>query len=366
MIKKIFFLVAVVFLTSTTVFYSKNNPKPKNIILLIGDGMGLSQVSASVLFSKNDQFKKFYTVGLVNTCSADNLITDSAAGATAYATGYRTKNGMISIDEDGKSLQTIIELAEKKNMSTGIVVTCSLTNATPAAFLSHDGTRKDEYGIATQIVKSGVDVLLGAGTDFFLPKDLGGKRDDNKNLVDSMKAIGYEFVASPNQLFDKLPDKKFLGLFGGYALQHASDRSYSLGQLTEKAIESLRKNKNGFFLMVEGSQIDWAADENDKDYLFNEINDFNSAIKAALQFAEKDKNTLVIVLADHDTGSLGISGKDTKTGPLDVVWATKKHTANLVGIFSYGIGAEGFNGILANFIVGRKLINYIDPKKSWK
>ena len=117
MIKKIFFLVAVVFFISTTVFYSKNNPKPKNIILLIGDGMGLSQVSASVLSSKNDQFKKFYTVGLVNTCSADNLITDSAAGATAYATGYRTKNGMISIDEDGKSLQTIIELAEKKNMS---------------------------------------------------------------------------------------------------------------------------------------------------------------------------------------------------------------------------------------------------------
>ena len=366
MIKKIFFLVAVVFFISTTVFYSKNNPKPKNIILLIGDGMGLSQVSASVLSSKNDQFKKFYLIGLVNTCSADNLITDSAAGATAYATGYRTKNGMISIDENGKQLQTIIELAERKNMSTGVVVTCSITNATPAAFLSHNGTRKEEYGIASQIVKSGVDVLLGAGIDFFLPKDLGGKRDDNQNLIDSMKAIGYEFVVSPNQLFDKLPEKKFLGLFGGYALQHASERNYTLGQLTEKTLESLKKNKNGFFLMVEGSQIDWAADQNDKDYLLSEINDFNSAIKTALQFAEKDKNTLVIVLADHDTGSLGISGKNSQTGQLDVVWATKNHTANFVGIFSYGVGAESFNGIQNNFIIGRKLINYIDPQKSWK
>jgi len=364
--RKIFCFVTVALLLTATVFYSKNNPKPKNIILLIGDGMGLSQVSTSVLNSKNDQFKKFYSIGLVITCSADNLITDSAAGATAYATGYRTKNGKISVDSDGNVLETIVEFAQKKKMSTGIVVTCSVTNATPAAFISHNGKRQEEFGIADQIIKSGVDVLLGAGTDFFLSKEFNGKREDKKNLIDSMKAVGYEQINNPNQLMKKPPDKKFFGLFDGYALPHATERDYTLGQLTQKAIESLKKNKNGFFLMVEGSQIDWAADENDKNYLFGEIQDFNSAIEEALKFAEKDKNTLVLVLADHDTGSLGISGRNKDTDELDVVWATKKHTANLIGMFSFGPGSENFSGIQDNFTIGRKLINNIVPSEIWK
>lgn len=353
-------------LLTATVFYSKDNPKPKNIILLIGDGMGLSQISISVLSLQNDQFKKFHTIGLINTCSADKLITDSAAGATAFATGYRTKNGMISVDENGKSLLTILELAEKKKMSTGIVVTCSVTNATPAAFLSHNGTRKEEFGIANQIVKSGVDVLLGAGNDFFLPKELGGKREDKQNLVDSMKAYGYDFIPDPNQLKEKLPSKKYFGLFSGISLPHALERDYTLGMLAQKAIESLSKNENGFFLMIEGSQIDWAADQNDKDYLLGELKDFNSAIEAALNFAEKDGNTLVVVLADHDTSSLGISGLNKGTNQVDVVWATKYHTANFVGSFSYGPGSENFGGIQDNYIIGRKLINFIDPLKNWK
>lgn len=353
-------------LLTAAVFYSKNNNKPKNIILLIGDGMGVSQVSVSAQSMQNDQFKKFLSIGLINTCNIDNLITDSAAGATSYATGYRTKNGMISIDENGKVLETVIEIAKKQKMATGIIATSSVTNATPAAFISHNGTRKEEYGIASQIVKCGVDVLLGAGTDFFLPKSLGGRRDDKYNLIDSMKSVGYEFISSPSLLKEKLPSKKFFGLFGAAALPHAKERDYTLGFLTDNAIKYLSKNENGFFLMVEGSQMDWAADANDKDYLFGELKDFNSAIEAALKFAEKDKNTLVIVLADHDTGSLGISGKNKETGELDVVWATKYHTANLVGVFSFGPGSEMFVGIQDNNIIGRKIINFINPLFKWK
>lgn len=362
MIRKIFSFVTVVVIFTATVFCQPSY-RPKNIILLIGDGMGLSQVSISSISMKNDQFKKFRSIGLVNTCSADNLITDSAAGATAYATGHRTKNGMISIDENGKMLETIVEVAEKKKMSTGIVVTCSVTNATPAAFISHNGTRKEEFGIADQIVKSGVDVLLGAGTDFFLSKEFGGKRDDKKNLIDSMKSLGYVVLNNANSINEKLPNKKMIGLFSGSALPYASERNYTLGQLTQKAIESLKKNKNGFFLMIEGSQIDWAADKNDKNYLLGEIRDFNSAIEAALKFAENDKNTLVIVLADHDTANPGISGKKKETGDLDLVWATKKHTANLVGVFSYGPASEKFIGIQDNYIIGRNLIKLVDPTK---
>lgn len=356
----------MVVVISTATSFPQYKSKPKNIILLIGDGFGLSQVSASVLSLKNDQLKKFHSIGLVNTCSADNLITDSAACATAYATGYRTKNGRVSIDENGNKLETIIETAQKKKMSTGIIATSSVTNATPAAFLSHSIKRQDEFDIAEQIVKSKIDVLFGAGTDFFLPKEFGGKREDSKNLIDSMKILGYDYIKEPNELNSKKLSKKSFGLFGGYSLSHADKRNYSLGLLTKAAINYLSKDKDGFFLMIEGSQIDWAADQNDSDYLFAEISDFNSAIEEALRFAEKDKNTLVIVTSDHDTGSAGIVGFDKETNQLILNWATKKHTANFIGIFSYGPSSESFEGFLDNYKVGRMLINIIEPKKMWK
>lgn len=325
--------------------------------------MGLSQVSASVLGFENDQFRKFKTIGLVNTSAADKLVTDSAAGATAYATGYKTNNGMISVDPSGNILKNIFEIAKTKNKSTGLVVTCSITNATPAAFLTHNKTRKEEFGIAEQISKVNVDFLAGAGLDFFAPKSAGGKREDNKNYLDSMKTRGFAIVSDTSKIGELSNYEKVYGVFGNLMLPHANQRKYTLGDLTHQAITSLKKNKNGFVLMVEGSQIDWAADQNDKTYLFAELKDFNSAIETCLQFAEKDQSTLVIVTADHDTGSLGISGKNKDTGLLDVVWATTKHTANSVGIFTYGPSSSIFGGIQENSDVGQKLIKLIDPPR---
>ncbi|MEW6654875.1 MAG: alkaline phosphatase [Bacteroidota bacterium] len=355
MIKKYFSFLSVV-LVSTTVFYGTTQ-KPKNIILLIGDGMGISQVTASVLSMSNDQFRKFPTVGLINTTAADKLVTDSAASATAFSTGYKTNNGKIGIDPDGKVLTNIVETAIKNKKSTGVIATSSVTNATPAAFLAHVESRKSEFEIAAQILNSKVDFLAGAGTDFFLPKEIGGKREDGKNYIDSMKAKGYEYLSDTAKAASIIAQKKFFGLFAKHALPPGNQRSFTLGNLTKAAIQLLSKNRNGFFLMVEGSQMDWAADRNDKDYLFAEQRDFNSAIEEALQFAQKDKNTLVIVLADHDTGSLGVSARNKVTGELDVVWATKQHTANFVGMFSYGPAANLFGGIQENCDVGKKLIS---------
>jgi len=366
LIKKIFLLTTAVFFLSATVFYSKNNPRPKNIILLIGDGMGLSQVSASVLFSKNDQFKKFYSIGLVNTCSADNLITDSAAGATAYATGYPTNNAVVGQDPQGNDLQTILEIAENKKMSTGLVVTSSITNATPACFYSHVNHRNKEFDIAEQFVHSGVDFVIGGGSDFFVPLAFGGKREDHKNLFDTLSSSGYKVFQDFSEMYESNLINKVAAILGHNGIVKASDRNYSLGDMTKKAISHLKKNKNGFFLMVEGSQIDWAAHNNDQEYLLQEMNDFNSAIEAALEFARKDGNTLVVITADHETGGMSITSGNLKENKINLGWVTKKHTANLVGIFSYGVGAESFNGIQDNFIIGRKLINYIEPKKSWK
>jgi alkaline phosphatase len=362
--KKIFLLLTVVAIFASTVFCQ--SVRPKNIIILIGDGMGLSQVSASLLLDETNPYQKFSTIGLINTSSADNLVTDSGASGTAYSTGYRTKNKMIGVDENGKSLINILEVAKSKEKSTGVVVTCSVTNATPATFLVHNGNRKEEFVIAEQILKSNVDFLVGAGTDFFLPQTLGGKREDGKNYIDSMKAKGYSIITDTSNISKLASYKKAFGIFGNYALPWANKRKFTLGELTTSALTSLNTDKDGFVLMVEGSQIDWADDKNDKTYLFGELKDFNTAISAAVNFAEKDKSTLIVVLADHDTGSLGLSGKNKTTGELELVWATRFHTANFVGVFAYGPGSQIFNGFLKNFEVGRKLYNLVNPQKIWK
>jgi alkaline phosphatase len=342
-----------------SIITGQNPTKPKNIILLIGDGMGIPQVSASVLSMENDPFKKFKNIGLVNTCSADKLVTDSAAGATAFAAGKRTLNNRLGIDIEGNNLENIFEIAKKKKKSTGVVVTCSITNATPAAFMVHIDSRYKQFEIAEQIAKSNTDILIGAGTQYFLPKSIGGKRDDEKNIADTMKSLGYHVITDSTQIYN-LPDKnKLLALLGSYQLPKGEDRNYNLGELTKHAIKSLNKNNKGFVLMIEGSRIDWAGEANDRDYFYSEQIDFNNAINAALDFASKDKNTLVIVLADHDTGAMGIKTRGTDSEKLGMVWGTKTHTANLIATFSFGPASNKFIGILENWEVGKKLIELV-------
>lgn len=352
-------LLAISILLFLSTISAQNSTRPKNIIILIGDGMGLPQVSASVLSMKNDPFKKFKHIGLINTCSADKLVTDSAAGATAFAAGKRTANSKLGVDTEGNILESIFEIAKKRKKSTGVIATSSLTNATPAAFMVHKDSRHKQFEIAEQISKSNTDILIGAGTDYFLPKSLGGKRDDDKNIADSMKNMGYHVITDSTQI-NNLPDKnKLLALLGSYQLPKGEERNYNLGELTEHAIKSLNKNKKGFVLMVEGSRIDWSAEANDRDYFYSEQIDFNNAINEALNFASKDKNTLVIVLADHDTGAMGIRTKEADSDKLGIVWGTKFHTANLVGVFSFGPASKNFVGILENWEVGKKLIDLV-------
>lgn len=355
--KRILFISILIFFSTLS---AQNSSKPRNIIILIGDGMGLPQVSASVLSMKNDPFKKFKHIGLMNTCSVDKLVTDSAAGATAFASGKRTSNARLGIDAEGKHLENIFEIAKKKKKSTGVIATSSLTNATPAGFMVHNDSRHKQFEIAEQISKSNTDILIGAGTHYFLPKALGGTRDDGKNIADTMKNMGYHVITDSTQI-NNLPDKnKLLALLGSYQLPKGEERNYNLGELTKHAIKSLNKNKKGFVLMVEGSRIDWASDSNDRDYFYSEQIDFNNAINEAINFASKDKNTLVIVLADHDTGAMGIRTNDTNSEKLGMVWATKSHTANLVGVFSFGPASSKFIGFQENWEVGKKLIELVN------
>jgi alkaline phosphatase len=337
------------------------NNKPKNIIILIGDGMGIGQLSASVLSLENDPYRNFTSIGFSITCSADKLITDSAAGATAIATGYRTNYYYVSIDPETEEDQlTLFEHAEKFNISTGVIATSTITHATPAAFLSHVKSRKDEHLIAEQFLNRNVDVVIGGGAGFFIPKSQQGLREDNLNLVEKINSRGYKYFNNYEDLKSRNNTDKFYALLEPAGLKRASERNYSLGDLTSIALETLSKNENGFMLMVEGSQIDWASHDHLTDHLLSELEDFNEAINVALEFAEKDGNTLILITADHETGGASINGGTVDGKDLVLKYTTGGHTAGLVGVFAKGPGEELFRGVYENYMIGRKLFNLLD------
>ena len=361
----LFFLLVFVFLGSCTPQNSDPNT-PKNIILLIGDGMGVSYVSTSVLSMKNDPFRKFSTIGFSVTRSADNLVTDSAPAATAIATGYRTKNWTISEDPwSDEPLTTIFELAEKLNIATGIVVTSSITHATPAAFVAHVKSRSDEFDIAEQETERKTDLFIGGGIKFFAPKSVGGGRTDGVNLLSKVKSNGYDYYDSYEKLKNSSPDKKFYALIDSTGLPKASERDYTLGDLTKVALDYLGEQPNGFILMVEGSQIDWAGHHNDQPYLLSEMEDFNTAINIALDFAEKDGETLIVVTADHETGGMSITDGNLDGSNLKLGFSTTHHTAEMVPVFAKGPGEELFGGVYDNYMIGRKLFKLVDSSYSF-
>lgn len=340
--------------------FNAQNKKPQNIIFLIGDGMGVNYVAASFFDDENNPYKEFKSIGLSNTESADKLITDSGAGATVLATGFRTINRYISVDSAGNPLKTILEVAKEKGKSVGVISTSSVTHATPAAFYAHIDDRGRESDIAFQLSQTDVDLIIGGGTQFFLPDVLGGSRKDDINVIDLMQSMGWNVFNK----FDSISiskSNKVLCLLEKNGLKHASDRNYTLGHLTNAALKNLSKNENGFVLMIEGSQIDWAGHDNLQDYLLSEMKDFNSSISAALDFAKRDGNTLVVVTADHETGAMAILGGDPDGKNLKLAFGSKGHTAGFVPVFSSGPSEELFRGVLENYEIGRNLILLLDP-----
>lgn len=335
--------------------------KPKNVIILIGDGMGINYISTSLLQDPNSPFYAFKTIGFSITKSANQLITDSAAGATAIATGYRTNNKMDAVTPDEKPVHTIFELVRNLGLSTGVVVTSDVTDATPSCFIAHDKSRYNKDEIASQFTQSETDVVIGGGLDFFLPENAGGKRKDNKNLIKQLKSDSYEYYSSFDNLQKGNPNKKFYALFSPVGLPKTSERNYSLGELTDIALKNLSQDPDGFMLMVEGSQIDWAGHDDDANYLLSEMKDFETAVKAALDFAKADGNTLIVITADHETGGMTITGGDLDGSDLELKFISTHHTAGVVGVLAKGPGEEHFSGIYGNYEIGRKLFHLFDP-----
>lgn len=322
-------------------FFALAQSEVKNVILLIGDGMGLAQSYAAYL--ANDKSLSIYTMpytGLSITSCADREVTDSGAGGTAIATGHKANYKAIGLDKNNISHPSLLKIAKQYGKSTAIVCSCDLTHATPAAFVANVKNRDLQEQIALSYLEEYCDIALGGGAEKFTSKG----RKDKLNLIDSLAKRGYAVVYSEDEL-SKCESEKIFGLFAEGHLPEASKRGGVMQQYMLKALEQLDKNPNGFFMMLEGSRIDMEAHLNKYDAMVEETLDFDRCVAIALDFAKRKGNTLVVVTADHETGGLTLPAKGSKTQDK---WTTLNHTGVPVPIYSFGPGAENFTRVMQN------------------
>lgn len=339
--------------------------RPLNVIFLIGDGMGLSQITAGLYTNNNKlNFERMPVVGLHKSYSGNDLITDSAAGATAFSCGCKSYNGAIGVKIDSTPCKTVLESLQAMGMTTGILVTCTITHATPACYYAHQPSRSLDENIAKDLVSSGVDLFIGGGKNFF-----DKRKTDQRNLINELKSRNYNIVDSYKDEFlsQSWDVNKKLGVFTAddQPATVAEGRDYE-PQATTKSIEYLSKRaKNkGFFFMIEGSQIDWGGHDGNSNYIITETIDFDKVLGNVLDFAKKDGHTLVVVTADHETGGYAVL-KGSKMGNILGGFADPgipgktvhlNHTASLIPVFAYGPGAENFSGIYENTALYDKIM----------
>ncbi len=335
---------------------SYSGKKPKKIIFLIGDGMGLTQISTLFLGKDNtNNFKRFKSIGFINTRSGSHKITDSAAGATAFSCGEKTYNNAVGMNMDSASITNIVEVFSGRKYLTGVVSTSSITHATPASFYAHAKHRKLQYDIAQQLLKSDIDFFAGGGSEYFhkLGADIGLYSWE----IDSSNSPSWT-----NLSFD--PNKRYGFLSAPDGLPNMlTGRGDYLKSASLAAIDYF--DNKPYFLMVEGSQIDWGGHATDYEYVYSEMQDFDQTLGAILDYAEKDGNTLVVVTADHETGGLSlrsqsyIDNNGNSRSDYDKVEAgfnTGGHTAALIPVFAYGPGAQSFQGVYENNEIYNKLM----------
>jgi alkaline phosphatase len=358
------------------------NSNTNNIILFIGDGMGDAHRLAAKWVAVGEtgamSMDDMPISGLIKTGSANNPVTDSAAAATAMASGIKTHNGVIGLDANRNIVMTILEKAKSRGKMVGLVTTTQISHATPAAFAAHIANRNFMTDIAYQIMAAEIDVLLGGGEDEFLPTtEVGcfpeaGERIDGLNLINEALAFGYTFVCDPTAFsaVDTTSTVRLLGLFADEGMLRPI--SPTLTEMTQKAIDILSKSSKGFFLMVEGGQIDWASHSNDAENAISDTIELDKAVRVALDYAAVYEDTLVIVTADHETGGMSVSltasGAPEEDGPFAmpdgtefyVNWSTTGHTSSDVPVTSKGPSSDMLNGIHENTYIFDVMLRVFD------
>ncbi|MBN1116504.1 MAG: alkaline phosphatase [Bacteroidales bacterium] len=324
--------------------------KVKNIILLIGDGMGTAQIYAAMSVSNDNlNIERAQYVGFSKTYSANNYITDSGAGGTAIATGKKTKNTYIAVDTNGAPIKSILKYAMDHKMSAGMVTTCDLAHATPASFVANDDSRYHCNEITLDYKEVLPDLLIGGGSHRFDSLGVSQFYKDNGYFVSyDLNSIGNKY--KKDKILCLVAEEHPLPIFQG------RDPNY-LKDAVEIALKKLSLNDEGFFLMVEGSQIDWGGHANNLKYVMTEVYDFDKAVGVAFDFADNNPGTLVIVTADHETGGLTLPEGDLENKTVSGTFSTLHHSGVMVPIFAYGHGAKDFSGIMQNTEIFNKMMN---------
>jgi alkaline phosphatase len=320
----------------------------KNIILLIGDGNGLAQISSSMLANGGAlTLTQFKSIGLLKTQSADDFTTDSAAAGTALAAGVKTNNRAIGVDSLGSPVKNLTELLHEKGFLSGVITTDEITGATPSAFYAHRTDRSDMDGIISDLYKSKISIVIGGGSS---------------SVAKGLNEIGFVIA----ELSDEIKTSKekrvahFLSQKGVPSVLEG--RGAVLAKATRNSLTFLDNKDKPFFLMIEGAQIDSYGHHNNVPGIVSEGIDFDRAITEAVKFADAKGNTLVIVTADHETSGFSIPQGNLQTGMIEGDFTTEDHTAVMVPIFAYGPKSDEFQGVYDNFSVFNKMIEVLNVK----
>ena len=325
----------------------------RNIIFMIGDGMGLEQVSCAwVLNHGKLNLDNMPVIGLSRTWCADKLITDSGAGGTALASGHKTNYDHIGVLPDTTDLSSILVYAREKGKSTGVAVTCHFADATPCDFCCHNEYRYNQEDLIADYVNCGVDYLSGGGTDWFTVN-----RTDGRNIINEMAAAGYHVALTEEELNNaELP---VIGILSPDNLPVAEERGDLFRSTVARGIDLLSKNENGFVMMIEGSNIDDWLHGNDIHYAMEELLDFDRVLGYVLEWAAADGHTLVVVTADHATGCLTLRDGNLEEGTIGVSFASESHNGIAVPFYAWGPGSAQFTGIHENAEYGQMLIDLV-------
>lgn len=324
--------------------------KVKNVILMIGDGMSLMHVYTAWAANRGKLWlENAHATGLSKTWAVKKLVTDSGSGGTSLATGVKTVYHAVGVDPEGKPLTSLVDVAKELGKDAGMAVTCRLWDATPCDFCCHNIDRDKEEELVGDYPTSGVDFVFGGGAQKFT------NRKDGRDIFKELQKKGYHVSRTLDDFFAYDKNSRIFAVPYDKDTPLPDERGDLLARASMKGISLMNQNKNGFFMMIEGSQLDDYGHFNQLDLLMKETLDFDQTVGEVMKWAAKDGETLVVVTADHETGGLTLVNGNKDEGRVECCFSTKDHSGAMVPVYAFGPGAENFTGIFENTDVFKKI-----------
>lgn len=324
--------------------------KVKNVILMIGDGMSLMHVYTAWAANRGKLWlENAQATGLSKTWAVKKLVTDSGSGGTSLATGVKTVYHAVGVDPKGKPLTSLVDVAKELGKDAGMAVTCRLWDATPCDFCCHNIDRDKEEELVGDYTTSGVDFVFGGGAQKFT------NRKDGRDIFKELQKKGYHVSRTLDDFFAYDKNSRIFAVPYDKDTPLPDERGDLLARASMKGISLMNQNKNGFFMMIEGSQLDDYGHFNQLDLLMKETLDFDQTVGEVMKWAAKDGETLVVVTADHETGGLTLVNGNKDEGRVECCFSTKDHSGAMVPVYAFGPGAENFTGIFENTDVFKKI-----------